>query len=86
MGVLDPTKVTRYALQKAASVAGLMLTTECNSAEIPKEDSAGVMDSMMYPPPGFPGPTKTQLRRGLLSHHNIETCLANARGLHGELK
>jgi len=41
MGVLDPTKVTRYALQNAASVAGLMLTTECMVAELPKEESAG---------------------------------------------
>ncbi len=38
MGVLDPTKVTRYALQNAASVAGLMLTTECMVAEMPKEE------------------------------------------------
>ncbi|MDO9190121.1 MAG: chaperonin GroEL [Sulfurimicrobium sp.] len=41
MGVLDPTKVTRYALQNAASVSGLMLTTDCMVAELPKEDSAG---------------------------------------------
>jgi chaperonin GroEL len=33
MGVLDPTKVTRTALQNAASVAGLMLTTECMVAD-----------------------------------------------------
>ena len=39
MGVLDPTKVTRYALQNAASVAGLMLTTDCMVAELPKEES-----------------------------------------------
>jgi chaperonin GroEL len=38
MGVLDPTKVTRYALQNAASVAGLMLTTDAMVAELPKED------------------------------------------------
>ncbi|HSH73884.1 MAG TPA: chaperonin GroEL [Methylophilaceae bacterium] len=38
MGVLDPTKVTRTALQNAASVAGLMLTTDCMIAELPKED------------------------------------------------
>jgi len=38
MGVLDPTKVTRSALQNAASVAGLMLTTDCMIAELPKED------------------------------------------------
>jgi chaperonin GroEL len=38
MGILDPTKVTRSALQNAASVAGLMLTTDCMIAELPKED------------------------------------------------
>ena len=37
MGVLDPAKVTRSALQYAASIAGLMLTTECMIAEIPEE-------------------------------------------------
>ncbi|HER34018.1 MAG TPA: chaperonin GroEL [Halothiobacillaceae bacterium] len=37
MGILDPTKVTRTALQNAASVAGLMITTECMIAEIPNE-------------------------------------------------
>ena len=40
MGILDPTKVTRTALQKAASVAGLLITTECMVAEIPKEQPA----------------------------------------------
>ena len=39
MGVLDPAKVTRAALQYAASVAGLMLTTDCMIAELPKEDA-----------------------------------------------
>jgi chaperonin GroEL len=39
MGVVDPTKVTRTALQNAASVAGLMLTTECMVAEAPKEEA-----------------------------------------------
>jgi chaperonin GroEL len=39
MGILDPTKVTRTALQNAASVAGLMLTTEAMIAEAPKEDA-----------------------------------------------
>ncbi|MFZ2308569.1 MAG: chaperonin GroEL [Rhodoferax sp.] len=41
MGILDPTKVTRTALQNAASVASLMLTTECMVAESPKAESAG---------------------------------------------
>ena len=40
MGILDPTKVTRSALQFAASVAGLMITTECMVTELPKEDKA----------------------------------------------
>ena len=40
MGILDPTKVVRSALQNAASVAGLLLTTEAMVAEIPKEDAA----------------------------------------------
>jgi chaperonin GroEL len=39
-GVVDPTKVTRSALQNAASVAGLLLTTQCMIAEIPEEKSA----------------------------------------------
>ncbi len=40
MGVLDPAKVTRSALQHAASIAGLMLTTDCMIAEIPEEKPA----------------------------------------------
>ncbi|AOW12004.1 molecular chaperone GroEL [Hydrogenophaga crassostreae] len=39
MGILDPTKVTRTALQNAASVSSLMLTTECMIAESPKDDA-----------------------------------------------
>ncbi|MBX9597679.1 MAG: chaperonin GroEL [Burkholderiales bacterium] len=39
MGVLDPAKVTRAALQHAASVAGLMLTTDCMIADLPKDDA-----------------------------------------------
>jgi chaperonin GroEL len=38
MGVVDPTKVTRFALQNAASVASLMLTTEAMVAELPKDE------------------------------------------------
>ena len=44
MGVLDPTKVTRSALQNAASVAGLMLTTDCMVAELPKDDAPAMPD------------------------------------------
>jgi len=39
MGILDPTKVTRTALQNAASVAGLMITTEAMVADMPKEEA-----------------------------------------------
>jgi chaperonin GroEL len=39
MGILDPTKVERTALQNAASVAGLMITTEAMVAELPKDES-----------------------------------------------
>ena len=49
MGILDPTKVARSALQNAASVAGLMITTECMVAEEPKEEApmpAGGMGDM----------------------------------------
>ena len=41
MGILDPAKVTRSALQNAASIAGLMLTTECMIAEEPKDEKEG---------------------------------------------
>ncbi len=40
-GILDPTKVVRTALQNAASIAGLMITTEAMVAELPKEESHG---------------------------------------------
>jgi chaperonin GroEL len=43
LGIIDPTKVTRLALQNAASVAGLLLTTEAMVAEQPKEESAPAM-------------------------------------------
>lgn len=50
MGVLDPTKVTRTALQNAASVASLILTTDCMVAELPQETkpmpAMGGMDGM----------------------------------------
>ncbi len=46
MGILDPTKVTRTALQNAASIAGLMITTEAMVAEAPKEDKAPMPGGM----------------------------------------
>jgi chaperonin GroEL len=39
MGIVDPTKVTRYALQNAASVTGLLLTTEAMVTEAPQGDA-----------------------------------------------
>jgi chaperonin GroEL len=44
MGILDPTKVTRSALQNAASIAGLMLTTDCMVADLPKDDAPAMPD------------------------------------------
>ena len=46
MGILDPAKVTRSALQNAASVAGLMITTEAMITELPKQESAPDMGGM----------------------------------------
>ncbi len=40
-GVIDPTKVTRVALENAASIAGMVLTTECVINDIPQEDAGG---------------------------------------------
>jgi chaperonin GroEL len=45
-GIIDPTKVTRIALQNAASIASLLLTTECMVAELPEKDKGPAM------PPG----------------------------------
>ena len=44
MGILDPTKVTRSALQNAASVAGLLITTECMIADLPSDSDGGAPD------------------------------------------
>ena len=50
-GIIDPTKVTRFALQNAASVSSLLLTTEAMIAEKPKEKE----DMPMMPPGGGMG-------------------------------
>ncbi len=47
-GIIDPTKVTRCALQNAASIAALMLTTEALITEVPEDDKA----KMPPMPPG----------------------------------
>jgi chaperonin GroEL len=51
-GIIDPTKVTRVAIENAASVAGMLLTTECVLADIPEESPAAPMGGM---PGGMPG-------------------------------
>ena len=48
-GIIDPTKVTRVALENAASVSGMLLTTECVITEVKKDDPA------MPPMGGMPG-------------------------------
>ncbi|WP_018675277.1 chaperonin GroEL [Riemerella columbina] len=52
-GIIDPTKVTRVALENAASVAGMLLTTECVITEVPKDDAAGGMPPMGGGMPGM---------------------------------
>jgi chaperonin GroEL len=49
-GVVDPTKVTRSALQNASSISGLLLTTECVITELPEKEKAPAM-----PPGGMGG-------------------------------
>ncbi len=53
-GIIDPTKVTRSALQNAASVAGMMLTTETMIADLPKKDEPS-MPAGMGGMGGMPG-------------------------------
>jgi len=52
MGILDPAKVTRTALQAAGSVAGLMITTEAMISDLPEENAGGMPPGM---PPGMDG-------------------------------
>lgn len=51
-GVIDPTKVTRIAIENASSIAGMMLTTECVIADEPEAEGAGIPGGM---PGGMPG-------------------------------
>ncbi len=53
-GIIDPKKVTRVALENAASVAGMILTTECALIDI-KEDTAGAGMPPMGGGGGMPG-------------------------------
>ncbi len=54
-GIIDPTKVVRSALQNAASIAGLMLTTETMIADLPKEDGPAMPGGMPGGMGGMPG-------------------------------
>lgn len=54
-GIIDPAKVVRHALEDAASVAGLLITTEAAVAEIPQKDSAPAMGGGMDPMGGMGG-------------------------------
>ncbi|MDO8733742.1 MAG: TCP-1/cpn60 chaperonin family protein, partial [Elusimicrobiota bacterium] len=49
-GIIDPAKVTRFALQNASSISGLLLTTECLITDIPEKDKGSMM-----PPGGMGG-------------------------------
>jgi chaperonin GroEL len=46
-GIIDPTKVTRLALENAASIAGLLLTTEAVISDEPEQEKAGAGDAGM---------------------------------------
>ncbi|MBB4118746.1 chaperonin GroEL [Mesonia hippocampi] len=52
-GIIDPKKVTRVALENAASVAGMILTTECALVELPEDDKGGAMPQGMGGMPGM---------------------------------
>ncbi len=54
-GIIDPTKVTRLALENAASIASLLLTTECVVSDIPEEEPAGGGMPGGMPPGGMGG-------------------------------
>ena len=62
MGILDPAKVTRSALEHAASVAGLMLTTECMITDVPEDKPA--LPDLVAPS----SPFKSCIHAGLKCH------------------
>ena len=47
-GIIDPTKVTRCALENAASAAGILLTTECVITDTPKKESESMPEQPMF--------------------------------------
>ena len=76
-GIIDPTKVARTALQNAASIAGLMITTECVIADKPEDDKK--MGGGM--PGGMGGGDMYQDRHGTIS--NLPLRSLSAAGQHG---
>src|SRR3546814_10075968 len=91
-GILDPTKVTRSALQNAASIAGLMITTEAMVAELPKKEEPampggggmGDMGGMGFCSPGIVSSNKEKARFGgpfscVLLSRRFPPVLATAR-------
>ena len=52
-GIVDPTKVTRWALQNASSVASMVLTTEAAVADVTKDEPMGQMPGGMNPGMGY---------------------------------
>jgi len=54
-GIIDPKKVTRIALENAASVSGMILTTECSLTDIPEENDGGGAPAGGMPPQGMGG-------------------------------
>ena len=68
-GIIDPTKVVRASLQNAASIAGLLITTEAMVAERPKKESGA---------PGMPGGGRRYGRYGLLSPPSSEMTKARS--------
>jgi chaperonin GroEL len=78
-GVIDPTKVTRTALQNAASVAGLLLTTECVVVEKKEEEK---MPPMPRAPPAIAGRPSAPGKPGALWHlfRSLRRTPAHARG------
>ena len=65
LGIIDPTKVVRTALQDAASIAGLIVTTEATITEHPKKDAPGNAGRRRHGRHG---------RHGLLSDENFHGC------------
>ncbi|KAG1707727.1 hypothetical protein GQR58_003377 [Nymphon striatum] len=86
MGILDPTKVTRAALQNAASVSGLIITTEAMVADQPDEGGAGAMPDMGGGMGGMGGMIKVggMLEDEILDEEESEELLTILHKISGE--